>query len=46
MAAFAKLLETSKMLGDQGTIVLRDPKLAAALPDNVVAAPLARSGQN
>ena len=43
---FAKLLETSKMLGDQGTIVLKDPKLAAALPDNVVAAPLARPGQN
>ena len=52
---FAQLLQTSKLLGDSGQIVLKDAKLAAALPDNVVAAtgqgqqaqaPLIRRGQN
>ena len=43
---FAQLLQASKVLGTQGKIVVNDPKLAAALPDNVVAAPLARPGQN
>ena len=43
---FATLLSASKVLGTQGQIIVKDPKLAAALPDNVVAAPLARPGQN
>lgn len=43
---FAQLLQASKVLGTEGQIIVKDPKLAAALPDNVVAAPLARSGQN
>ncbi len=35
---FATLLQASKVLGNQGMIVVKDPALAAALPANVVAA--------
>jgi hypothetical protein len=34
---FATLLSASKVIGTQGQIVLKDAKLAAALPANVVA---------
>lgn len=41
---FAQLLQASK-LPNVAQIVVKDQKLADALPDNVVATPLARPGQ-
>ena len=40
---FAQLLQTSKLLGNEGTIMIKDPELAAKLPPNVVALPPAQA---
>jgi hypothetical protein len=42
---FATLLQASKVIGNSGQIVLKDPKLAAALPANVIAIPANTSGK-